>query len=176
VPRDASGWGHILQRATPCRPAVRPSYPPTPCQSSERHPLRTHRRAPSGGCVRRSLGWTWYRWASAATQRGYEKRAQYQQDEWGTYRFTPPSMETCGRLGAPMMHLLSNIGNLAVSRGNGLFPKEQFVSGVLRELSASLCKTNARLEHGVSSFFVRASGIFHRHGQSRPTAEVSDWD
>jgi NADH:ubiquinone oxidoreductase subunit D len=77
-----------------------------------------------------------------------------------------------------MMRLLSDIGNLAVSRGDGLFTKEQFVSGVLRELSVSLCKTNVRLEHGVSGFFVRASGVCFRHGRSRPTAsaEVSDWD
>jgi hypothetical protein len=51
--------------------------------------------------------------------------------------------------------------------------KEQFVLGVLRELSVSLCKTNACLVHGVSGFFVRAS---IRHGRSRPTVEVSVWD
>jgi hypothetical protein len=63
------------------------------------------------------------------------------------------------------MRLLSDIGNLAVSRGDGLFTKEQFVSGILRELSVSLCKTNARLEHGFSGFFVRASGVCIRHGR-----------
>jgi hypothetical protein len=75
-----------------------------------------------------------------------------------------------------MTRLLSDIGNLAVSSGDGLFTKEQFISGVLQELSVSLCKTNARLEHGVNGFFVRASRVCIRHGQSRPTAEVSDWD
>jgi hypothetical protein len=113
---------------------------------------------------------------AAAAQRDAEKRARYRQDEWGAYRFTPLSVETFGRLGTPMMCLLSDIGNLAVSSGDGLFTKEQFVSGVLRELSVSLCKTNARLEHGVSGFFVRASGVCIRHGRSSPTAEVSDWD
>jgi hypothetical protein len=118
-----------------------------------------------------------YRRAAAATaQRDAEKRARYRQDEWGAYRFTPLSVETFGRLGTPMMRLLSDIGNLAVSSGDGLFTNEQFVSGVLPELSVSLCKTNARLEHGVSSLFVRASGVCIRHGRSRPTAEVSDWD
>jgi hypothetical protein len=111
---------------------------------------------------------------AAAAQRDAEKRARYRQDEWGAYRFTLLSVETFGRLGAPMMRLLSDIGNLAVSSSD--FTKEQFVSGFLRELSVSLCKTNARLEHGVSGFFVRASGACIRHGRSRPTAEVSDWD
>jgi hypothetical protein len=115
---------------------------------------------------------------AAATQRDAEKRAQYRQDEWGAYHscFTPLSVETFGRLGTPMLCLLSDIGNLAVLSSDGLFTKEQFVSGVLRELSMSLCKTDARLEHGVSGFFVRASGVCIRHGRSRPTAEVSDLD
>jgi hypothetical protein len=42
-----------------------------------------------------------------------------------------------------MMRPLSDIGNLAVLRVDDLFTKEHFVSGVLRELSVSLCKTNA---------------------------------
>jgi hypothetical protein len=113
---------------------------------------------------------------AAAAQRDAEKRAQYRQDEWDAYRSTPLSVETFGRLGKPMMRLFSDIGNLAVSSSDGLFTKEQFVSGVLRELSVSLCKTNACLEHAVSACFVRASGVCIRHGRSRPTAEVSDWD
>jgi hypothetical protein len=121
------------------------------------------------------LGAARYRWAATA-QRDTEKRAQYGQDEWGAYRFTPLSVETFGHLGTPMMRLLSDMGNLAVSRGDCLFTKEQFVSGVLRELSVSLRKTNACLEHGVSGFFVRASGVYIRHGRGGPTAEVSDRD
>jgi hypothetical protein len=73
-----------------------------------------------------------------------------------------------------MMRLLSDIGNLAVSRGASLFTKEEFVLGVFRELS--LYKTNARLKHGVSSLVVGSSGVCLRHGQRRPSAEVSDWD
>jgi hypothetical protein len=97
-------------------------------------------------------GPAWYRRAAAA-QRDAEKWAQYRQDEWGAYRFTPLSVETFGRLGTPMMRLLSGIGNLAVPSSDGLFTKEHFVSGVLQELSVSLCKANACLEHGVSGFF-----------------------
>jgi hypothetical protein len=113
---------------------------------------------------------------AAAAQRDTEKQALYRQDEWGTYRCMPLSVETFGRLGTPMMRLLSDIGNLAVSSCESPFTKEQSVSGVLRELSASLCKINACLKHGVSGFFVRASGVCIRHGRSRPTAKVSEWD
>jgi hypothetical protein len=79
----------------------------------------------------------------------------------GGYRFTPLSVETFGGLGKPMMSLLSEIRNLAISRGDGggVFTKELFVSGILQELSVCLCKTNARLNHGVSGFFERASGV-----------------
>jgi hypothetical protein len=113
--------------------------------------------------------------AAATAQRDDEKRAQNHQGEWGAYRFTPLSEETFGRLGTPMMRLLSDIGNLAVSSGDGLFTKEQFVSGVLQEISVSLCKTNARLEHGVSDFSVRAIGVCIRHGRSRPTEHGLGW-
>jgi hypothetical protein len=93
------------------------------------------------------------------------KQAQYQQGEWGAYRFTLPSVETFGRLGTLMMRLLSDIMNLAAPHGVGLFTKEPFVSGILRDriISVSLCKTNACLEHGISSFLVRASGLCLRH-------------
>jgi hypothetical protein len=60
---------------------------------------------------------------AAAARRDSKKRAQYRQDEWGAYRFTPLPVETFGRLGAPLMRLLSDIGNLAVSCGDGLFTK-----------------------------------------------------
>jgi hypothetical protein len=65
-----------------------------------------------------------YRRAAAATsgaavgQRDNEKRAQYRQDEWDTYRFMALSVENHGRLGTPMMRLLSNIRTLAIARGN----------------------------------------------------------
>jgi hypothetical protein len=123
-----------------------------------------------------------YRQAAAATAgaaaaiRDTAKRAQYRTGELSAYRFVPLSAETFGRLGKPFMALLSQLGDLAVTRGDGLLSKEQFVSGVIRELSVSLCKTNARLEHGVGGYFVKASGVCLRHGRSRPTAEVSDLD
>jgi hypothetical protein len=138
-------------------------------------PLTSHERTKWGTCPS-STRERHNTPGAAAAQRDTEKRAQYRQEEWGAYRFTPLSVETFGRLDTPMMHLLSDLRNLAVSCGDGLFTKEQFVSRVLQELSISLCNTNAHLEHGVSGFFVRASRVCIRHGRSGPSAEVSEWD
>jgi hypothetical protein len=96
-----------------------------------------------------------YRRAAAATprsstaQRDTEKRAQYREDDWGAF---PLSVETFGRLGTPMMHLLSDIGNLAVSHRDGLFPKEQFISGVLRELSVTFARPMLALSTALAAF------------------------
>jgi hypothetical protein len=90
------------------------------------------------------------------------------------HRFLPLSAETHGRLGKPFMALISDLGDLAVGRGEGTFTKGQFVQCVLREISVSLCGFNARLEQGVSSFFVKASGHCLRHGRTHPTADVED--
>jgi hypothetical protein len=64
-------------------------------------------------------------------------------------------------------------GDLAVGRGEGAFTKGQLISGVLREISVTLCRFNARLEQGVSDFFVKASGHCLGHGRT-PTAEAND--
>jgi hypothetical protein len=53
-----------------------------------------------------------------------------------------------------MMHLLSDIAKLAVLRVDSLFTREQFLSGVLRELSVSLCKTNACLSPSLSNIYL----------------------
>jgi hypothetical protein len=53
---------------------------------------------------------------------------------------------------------------------------QQFVHGVLRELSVCLCRYNAMLERGVAGFFVEAGGFALKHGLTRPTADVSDSD
>jgi hypothetical protein len=60
--------------------------------------------------------------------------------------------------------------------GQGLFTKQQFVQGVLRDPSACLCWYNAMLERGVAGFFVKASGIAVKHGLTQPSADGSDMD
>jgi hypothetical protein len=47
------------------------------------------------------------------------------------------------------MRLSGDVGQRAADRGQGLFTKQQFVQGVLRELSVCLCQYNAMLERGV---------------------------
>jgi hypothetical protein len=123
-----------------------------------------------------------YRRAAAATAgaaaaiRDQQKRTQYRNYGDTAFRFVPLSVETYGRLGKPFMELLSDVAERAVLQGAGLFSKDQFVSGVVQELSVCMCRYNARLEQGVSGFFVRASGACLAHGRHRPTAVVSDMD
>jgi hypothetical protein len=50
------------------------------------------------------------------------------------------------------MRFLGDVGRLGPDQGHGLFTKEQFVDGVLQDLSVFLCCYNATLEHGVAGF------------------------
>jgi hypothetical protein len=112
---------------------------------------------------------------AAASSRDAQKRARrYRDRELTGYSFVPLSTETHGCLGKPFTTLVSDLGDLAVDRGEGAFTKGQFNSGVLREIIVTLCRFNARLEEGVSSFFVKASGHCLRHGRTHPTAEEED--
>jgi hypothetical protein len=113
---------------------------------------------------------------AAAALRDEQKRRQYRLQGSTGYLFVPLTLETYGRLGKPLMSLLGDVGQLAADRGQGLFTKQQFVQGVLRELSVCLCRYNAMLERGVAGFFVKASGFAIKHGLTRPTADVSDSD
>jgi hypothetical protein len=73
--------------------------------------------------------------------------------------FVPLTLETYGCLGKPLMRLFGDVEQLAADRVHGLlrsFTKQQFVQGVLRELSVCLCQYNAMLERGVAGFFVKA--------------------
>jgi hypothetical protein len=49
------------------------------------------------------------------------------------------------------MRFFGDVRQLAVDQGQGLFTKQQFVQGVLRELSVCLCRYNAMLERGVAA-------------------------
>jgi hypothetical protein len=86
----------------------------------------------------------------------------------------PFSAETHGCLGKPFMTLFSDLGNLVVDRGEGAFTKGHFISVLLREISVTLCRVNARSEQGVSGFFVKARRHCLRHGRTHPTADGED--
>jgi hypothetical protein len=84
------------------------------------------------------------------------------------------SIETCGRLGAPLMDLIRRIGCEAAECSEFNFSSAQFVSGFLRELSVCLCKWDYQLDRVVASFFVRALGCRFQHSLIYPSAEVGD--
>jgi hypothetical protein len=112
--------------------------------------------------------------AAARVRRDADKTALYRGYGTGCYRFVPLSVETFGRLGKPLMKLITDGSDQAAQQGNGTFTREQFVTGVLRELSVCLCRRNASLERAVAGFFVRVSGGSYSPGLDQPTEEVGE--
>jgi hypothetical protein len=108
----------------------------------------------------------------AAARRDAAKTALYRGYGAGYYRFVPLTVETFGRLGQPLMKLITDVSNQATQHGNGTFTREQFVTGVLRELSVCLCRRNASLERAVAGCFVRVSGGSYSPGLDQPTTEI----
>jgi hypothetical protein len=88
------------------------------------------------------------------------------------YHCLPLTVETFGRLGKPLMKLVTDVSDQATQHGNGTFTCEQFVTGVLRELSVCLCCGNASLERAMAGCFVRVSEGSFSPGPDQPTAEV----
>jgi hypothetical protein len=109
----------------------------------------------------------------AATRQDADETALYRGYGAGCYRFVPLTVETFGRLGKPLMKLITDVSDQATQHGNGAFTREQFVTGVLRELSVCLCRCNASLERAVSGCFMRVSGGSYSPGLDQPTAEVA---
>jgi hypothetical protein len=66
----------------------------------------------------------------------------------------------------------TDVSSRASQHSNGTFTREQFVSGVLRELSVCLCRRNAAIKRAVAGCFVRVSGGCYSPGLDRSTAEV----
>jgi hypothetical protein len=93
-----------------------------------------------------------------------DKTSQYRRYGAGCYRFVPLTVETCGRLGRPFMDLLTDVSSRASQHSNETFPREQFVSCLLRKLSVCLCRRNAAIERAVAGCFVRMSGGFYFPG------------
>jgi hypothetical protein len=62
------------------------------------------------------------------------------------------------------MKLITNVGASATQQGDDTFMRDQFTTGVLRELSVCLCRRNANIECAVSGCFVRVSGLEYMPG------------
>jgi hypothetical protein len=60
------------------------------------------------------------------------------------------------------MRLLGDVGQLAADWGQDLFTKQQFVQGMLQELSVCLCQYNAMLERGVAGFLCQSQWHCHQ--------------
>jgi hypothetical protein len=70
------------------------------------------------------------------------------------------------------MKLINEAGASAAQQGDDTFTRDQFITGVLRELSVCLCRRTANIERAVSSCFVRVSGRAYMPGLVQPTADV----
>jgi hypothetical protein len=109
---------------------------------------------------------------SAAARRDVEKTSHYRRYGAGCYHVVPLTVETYGRLGKPLMKLITDVGASAAQQGDDTFTRDQFITGVLRELSVCLCRRNANIECAVSGCFVRVSGGAYMPGLVQPTADV----
>jgi hypothetical protein len=107
-----------------------------------------------------------------AARRDAAKTSLYRGYGAGCYHFVPLTVETFGRLGKPLMKLITDVSDQAIQHGNGTFTREKFATGVLRELSVCLCRRNASLERTVAGCFVRVSGGSYSPGLDQPMAEV----
>jgi hypothetical protein len=81
-----------------------------------------------------------------------------------------PSPST--RYGASGPQLCASSQMRAAADGDGSFLRQQFVSGVLREVSGALCRLNGRIEQTVAGHLAVAMGRAFMPGVERPTAEV----
>jgi hypothetical protein len=79
-------------------------------------------------------------------------------------------------LGKTLVCLSGDAGEAAAKLGQCLFAKQQFVQGVLRELSVCLCRCNPMLEGRAASIFVKATFIVIMHGLTRPLRDVMSTD
>jgi hypothetical protein len=81
-------------------------------------------------------------------------------------------VETYGRLGKPLMKLITDVWASAAQQGDDMFTRDQFITGMLCELSVCLCRRNANIERAVSGCFLRVSGGAYMPGLVQPTADV----
>jgi hypothetical protein len=83
----------------------------------------------------------------AAARRDANKTSKY---GVGCYRFVSLMVKTHGSLGKPLMKPITNYGADATQQGNSPFTRDQFITGVLRELSLCLSRRSANLVAAVS--------------------------
>jgi hypothetical protein len=75
---------------------------------------------------------------AVAASRDVQKRDRCRDSEFTGYRFVPLTAETHSRLGKPFMMRISDLGDLAFGRGEGVFTKGQIISGARRDQRCSV--------------------------------------
>ena len=79
---------------------------------------------------------------AAAAKRDDEKKAAYAARGDSGYKFTPFSVESLGRLGAPALSFITRLGRKASAASAGTFSSRQFVEGVLQDIAVILARYN----------------------------------
>ena len=111
---------------------------------------------------------------AAAAARDAEKHATYARRADTGYDFLPFSVETHGRLGRPARDFLRTLGRRSADASGGLFTSQQFVDGVLREISTTLCRSNTAIERTVALAFALPPGRVLNRAEACPSADVAD--
>lgn len=108
-----------------------------------------------------------------AVERAAKRKVDHY-NQWanGTYEFVPLAIETHGRLCKAFMQVLNTLGTRAEAHGRGQFTKQDFINGVCRELSVTLCVYNSMLESSAKGFYGRVAGSPFQPGLAVPSAEV----
>jgi hypothetical protein len=86
--------------------------------------------------------------------------------------FMPLSVESFGRLRAPVLSLLRSLADHAVQARDPGLSRDAFISGALWELGVAVCRGNACLGRFGLYALTRVSGQAPLRGLSRPSAEV----
>ena len=111
---------------------------------------------------------------AAAAKRDAEKKAAYAARGDSGYKFTPFSVESLGRLGAPALSFITRLGRKASAASAGTFSSRQFVEGVLQDIAVILARYNARMENAVVAHVMRPAGCEFARAAAGPSWDVAD--
>jgi hypothetical protein len=107
----------------------------------------------------------------AAAAQDASKRRAYRQVS-SALPFVPMSVESFGRLGAPVLPLLGDLADQAVQAGGPGPSRTAFILGALRELSVALRRGNVSLCRSGAYVVMRAAGRTPMRGLARPSTEM----
>jgi hypothetical protein len=68
------------------------------------------------------------------------------------------------------LHFLTDLGTRAASDSIGFLSRQQFVMGLLQELTVALCDWNTRIERTIANYFSHVVGRVLMPRMARPTA------